>query len=253
MTLNLNLHPEGEYISDYIREWKCWEPITSEVLTEIFKAAPPNAVFVDIGANIGYFSLLAAQNGISVFAVEPIPANFELLQKTVRDNNLEEQITVITVPLWDKEESITLNVANTNMGLASIRKLWDVDFSYSQVCTAYPLDKFFGPETTNTLIVKIDVEHSELRVLRGMKDTFHAVSHILIEISIHEQEIFDILREYGFLYATEVGYDREEKTVRPDTAHLKETKHKGTLEQLEKAMPDRKQIMALFYKTPNPV
>ena len=250
MTWNLNLHPAGEYISDYIRQWGCWKPITSEVLLEVLKAEP-QAIFVDVGANIGYFSLLAAEQGSRVFAIEPVVENFQLLQKTVLENNLEEQIIIAMVPLWEKEERITLIISNKNMGLASTRK--SQDFSYAQTCTAYPFDKFFGPKTTYKLVIKIDVEHAELQVLRGMKGSMHAITHILMELSLHDTEVFDILEEHGFLYAAEIGYDTAEKVVRADTSHLKDPKHLSTLAHMRDEMPKRARMMILFYKTPNPV
>ena len=102
-SFHLELHPGAEYISDYIRKYGCWEPITTEVLIEVFNARKPNTVFVDIGANIGYFSFLAAQQGIQVVAFEPVATNYGLFTKSIAINNYHKLVKTFMVPLSDKK------------------------------------------------------------------------------------------------------------------------------------------------------
>ena len=113
----LNLHENGEYISDFIRKNGCWEPLVSEVLLELLRSKAPNTVFVDIGANIGYFTLFAAAEGVPVVAFEPIAANYRLLSKSVEENNCQNLVRTFMIPLSDTKERLTINVANYNMGM----------------------------------------------------------------------------------------------------------------------------------------
>ena len=68
---HITLHPHIEYISEFIRKYGYWEKIETEILYEIFKANK-NILFIDIGSNLGYFSLLAASLGINTISFEPV-------------------------------------------------------------------------------------------------------------------------------------------------------------------------------------
>ena len=55
-----------------------YEPIETEIVKTNVKK---NDIVVDVGANIGYYTLLMAKNTASVFSYEPEPQNFSLLKK----------------------------------------------------------------------------------------------------------------------------------------------------------------------------
>ena len=146
------------------------------------------------------------------------------------------------------------------MGLCSTRDLGKEDFSYSQTSIAETLDDYFGENTQNNLIIKIDVEEQEKKVLQGMERTLASgkVTHIVLEIARHDAEIFDLLRKHGFHYCTNIAYGDEEKCyVDPDTHYLQTPKYLGTTnfaeEEMRKDKNEVKQKMLLFYKTPSPV
>ena len=66
-----------------------YEPIETEIVkTHVEK----NNIVVDIGANIGYYTLLMALNQAKVFSYEPEPKNFKLLQKNVNLNNFSSNV-----------------------------------------------------------------------------------------------------------------------------------------------------------------
>lgn len=259
MTFNIELHPGDEYISNYIRKYNCWEPITTAVLNEILEVRQPNTVFVDIGANIGYFTLIAAIKGVPVIAFEPIAANYELLTKSILNNNLQNLVSAHMISLSDKQEKIIINVSTQNMGLCSTRNL--EQYSYSQTSETSLLDEYFGEKTSNNLIIKIDVEEQEKKVLYGMEKTLSSgkVSHIIIEISNYDPDIFAFLRYHGYNYAVSIGFDDEKNEFFTTKTHyLKEEKYLGTLDNLEKDMINdknevNKQKMVLLYKTPFPI
>lgn len=76
----LSLHPNGEYISDWIRERNSHYELENLLKVSMlcnFKK------FVDVGANIGNHSNFFSQLGASGYAFEPSKANFELLEKNV--------------------------------------------------------------------------------------------------------------------------------------------------------------------------
>ena len=251
MNLILNLHEGDEYISNYIRAYNCWEPLTTELILELLKQKTPDTVFVDIGANLGYFSMLAASKNIPVVAFEPVESNFSLLKKSITDNNFEHLILPYKIPLSDKKEEIIINVSENNMGRCSTRKLLEHDFSYSEKHTSEILDTFFGINNINNLIIKIDVEEAEKNVLYGMEDTIKSgkVSNIIIELSRYDIEIFNFLRKYDFNKCIIIGYT-DKNIVDTNTNYLKTPKYISTIDALELSYQKNpnNQSKILFFK-----
>ena len=75
-----------------------WEPRTTEYVKEHLKAGQ---TFVDVGAQVGYYSILASKLGAKVLAFEPSKDNREVLEQNIKDNNCDVQ----EAPLdYDSEE-----------------------------------------------------------------------------------------------------------------------------------------------------
>lgn len=253
MDFKLNLHEGIEYISRHIRLNNDWEPTTTEIILELLKNATPDTIFVDIGANIGYFSMLVASKKFPVVAFEPVEANYSLLKKSIADNNFQHLISTHQTFLSDKKEEIIVNVSENNMGLCSSRKLLEFDFSYSEKHMSDILDTFFGINTINNLIMKIDVEETEKNVLYGMEDTMRSgkVSNIIIEICRYDIEIFNFFRKHGFNTCVIIG-DAEHISVNSGyTNYVTIKNYKCTIDEMEliyKSNPIT-MLMLLFSKS----
>lgn len=251
MNFILNLHESDEYISKHIRTNNSWEPITTEIILELLKENNPDTAFVDIGANIGYFSMLVASKNVPVIAFEPVEANYSLLKKSIIENNFEHLILSYKIPLSDKKEELVINVSENNMGLCSTRKLLDYDFSYSEKHSSKILDNFFGINTINNLIIKIDVEETEKKVLYGMENTMKSgkVSHVIIEMASYDIEIFEFFRKHGFNVCRNIGYT-DKISIDENTNYLKEEKYISTLDAMELSYNKNPNIqsMMLFSK-----
>jgi FkbM family methyltransferase len=131
-------------------------------------ALPSGSVVVDVGANIGFFTVaLARVAGARVYAVEPMPGNVARLRRNVDANGLGGSVTVVAHALGDEPGELWLlpesaasetgNAAPAAPGVAGavrveVRRLDDVaDESGIDRCD----------------LLKIDVEGAELAVLRG--------------------------------------------------------------------------------------
>ena len=66
-----------------------YDPIETDIVKSNVKK---NDVVVDVGANIGYYTLLMAKIGAFVNSYEPAPSNFKLLQKNVHQNNFSQNV-----------------------------------------------------------------------------------------------------------------------------------------------------------------
>ena len=262
MNFNITLHPKGEHISDYIRKFNCWESYQSELLLEL-KRKLSDFIFIDIGANIGYYSLLCATHNIKCLAFEPIKENYERFENSINENKFNSLITLYKFALGDKSENKTFNIAKMNMGLCCVRELnkdinpyQEANVSIKKFDDVIPDISIFN----KNFILKLDAEEYELEVLKGMSNAFSTgkISHIFVEISKYQIELFDILKRYNFYIGVNIGYDPETgKTINWDSKHLDNPIYynninniQNRIEDIFKSPPDKNrsnQQMYLFF------
>jgi len=160
-----------------------WEPKTTRYLCASLGAG---AVFLDIGANAGYFSLLASRcvgESGKVLAVEPNPAMAKQLSQNKERNGLTN-IAIAEVACSDSIEVRNLYVGNAyNTGNSSLSRhnlAWTKSVGVS-CTTADLLIKNYNFQ--NIDLVKVDVEGAELQVLRGMTTILRRLRpRIIIEL-----------------------------------------------------------------------
>ena len=145
--------------------------------TEIFRTyVKPGMTVVDIGANIGYYTLLAAK-GVGtegrIYAFEPERASHELLKKNMCANECTN-VSLFTTAISDKESEAILHISKANKGNHSIINLPNrsQEFTTSANITTNTLDNIcLSEKITNIDLIKIDVEGAEGLVLAGMQKT----------------------------------------------------------------------------------
>jgi FkbM family methyltransferase len=160
-----------------------WEP---EVTNWLMATLKPGDVFVDIGANIGYFTLLAAklvgpQGG--VVAVEAHPRMAELLRRNVIANRVGA--TTWHRAAWSHPELLTFHMrarfaANSSAGSldsASLAELGDTE-ELTEV-QGTPVDDLLG-QMHRIDVIKIDVEGAETRVMQGLTRTIAANPEVTV-------------------------------------------------------------------------
>ena len=158
-----------------------YEPRTTECLVRYLKGG---SVFVDVGANHGYFtSLAAALVGATgrVVAFEPNPSVFGQLQTHVRLNGFEPRVTAIQAALADVPNDggrLFVSQVQTNSGLSSLAPaLSQLDRGSLSAAHVVPVridtfDCWFESSGIDRVeLVKIDVEGAEDRVAAGMVRT----------------------------------------------------------------------------------
>ncbi|MFZ5496557.1 MAG: FkbM family methyltransferase [Verrucomicrobiota bacterium] len=177
-----------------------YEPITSLVLRELIR---PGDTFVDVGANVGFFSLLlsAQKPGLRVIAFEPNPKNHDLLVRNSACNGFRN-IVCEPVALADAAGTAPLYLTDSDMS-ASLRS----DFAFHerppiQVRTL-PLDSYLKSRPlSGRLTLKVDVEGAEDAFFRGAHDTI--VTHqpdIIVEVAIKSVPAYQtFLRRLGYRF-----------------------------------------------------
>ena len=169
--------------------------------------------FYDVGANIGFYSLLLRHNFHKVYAIEPVPTNIRRLKRRLFIRFVRN-VKVVPVALSDKNGKATFYVNSDSRTLIdnlSASSLFE-KFEFRS-CDHAPDRAYAGsPISIETLtfdsllteptadLVKIDVEGAEFLVLDGMKESLakRRVRNILVELHDRgrKEELETILRNH---------------------------------------------------------
>jgi FkbM family methyltransferase len=136
----------------------------------VLHACRPGDLFIDIGANIGSYSILAAgASGAQVVSIEPIPSTFSRLLDNVKLNRLETKVTChnIGLSLVSGKLRFSSDLDTVNHVLREGEDVESIDVDVSR------LDDFLTIDPNQAVIIKIDVEGHELSVLKGAETTLN--------------------------------------------------------------------------------
>jgi FkbM family methyltransferase len=144
------------------------------------------AIFYDVGANVGFFSVLAGRivgSAGTVYAFEPVPQNASRLENNARLNNLNN-VEVIKIALSGRCGQSELLLARHSGGAVLRGAGIPPDFTESIAVETYTMDVFIEKEQLRPPnLVKIDVEGAELDVLKGMSGVLRKYGpKIILEI-----------------------------------------------------------------------
>ena len=151
----------------YLWKFSAMESFETKLLRELTK---PGMTVFDIGANIGYYTLILAglvgENG-KVYAFEPDPENYRLLIKNIKANNYNN-IIPIQRAVSDKTGKIKLFLSEEHKGN---HKIYDSGEGRKSIeIESIALDEFTKENKVNPDIMKMDIEGSEPMAFLGMKN-----------------------------------------------------------------------------------
>ena len=155
-----------------------------------------SSIILDIGANTGYFTLIAANKAKAgtVFSFEPVKELFQKLQKNIDENTLHNvEINQLAVG-EDDEDGVIFISGSDNLGMSSLRP--PENFAgVSQPVRTIRLDNWITEKKIKSIdIVKVDIEGSELFALKGMDETLSKFKPVLIvEINPDTLAYFNLL------------------------------------------------------------
>jgi len=162
----------------------------------------PDWICIDIGANIGYFTILMARKCKHVYSFEPEPNNFKLLVNNIGLNQLLN-VNWIDVAITDKREKRKLYLCDTDNGMHRIYKSKWCNGGSVNVLTG-DLDSFTLPRIN---LIKMDIEGAEYGALKGMVELlkrdkpliimeFHPLS--IIEYGVDPRKVYDFIKKLGY-------------------------------------------------------
>jgi FkbM family methyltransferase len=165
--LGLYVHDErDQHVSKRLREEGLWEPYETQLLLKILN---PGNVLIDVGANLGYYTVIGStQVGPSgkVFAFEPEPQNFELLQKNCHLNSLDN-VQLHHAALSDTNGSGYIYLNESNLGDHQVYDAGeDRERRKIQMMVGSEL---LATQTDRADLIKIDTQGAEYHVLKGLE------------------------------------------------------------------------------------
>ena len=196
ITFNMYIYKEQDIISNSISTIGNWELSETNNLisslnyySEKMKTNKNDIYILDIGANIGWYSLYLGKNGFKVFSFEPSKINYYILLKNYCLNN-DIDITIINKGIDIEDNNLTLYHPLSNIGDAfaidnsqNLNKseyfIEDIELSELNVYLPYFENKHLA-------LLKLDVEGSEEKVIKSGIDLIvkYHIPFILMELNI---------------------------------------------------------------------
>lgn len=190
-----------------------YEPELQHAIREL---VAPGSVVYDVGANIGYFTLLLADavgaDG-HVYAFEALPKNLQRLQENITINNLDQRVIVVSCAIADQSGLVPFLVGPSGgMGkLVGSAGREGLDYNESIEVPSISLDDYvYKKNHIPPNVIKIDIEGGEVLAMRGMPRLLAESSPVIL-MELHGLEAaritWDTLSNFGYLiYRMQPGY-----------------------------------------------
>ena len=200
---------KNKYIDNLIIQDGLFEESSTAAVKKIIKKSD---IVMDIGANIGYYSVIfSKQVGPKgkVYAFEPLTEYREVLEMNLSANRIKNCI-IENNGLSDREQKLILYVNDSSATLHPL----DENFQRKEKINSITLNSFVRDNKIDKLnFIKIDVDGHEPAVLNGAWETIRKFKTVvLLEIShlhylkygINVWDFYDILKNKGFFIYTEI-------------------------------------------------
>jgi FkbM family methyltransferase len=165
-----------------------FEPEETAVISGLLRDVD---LFVNVGANVGYYVCHACHAGVPVVAVEPMAINREALLTNLDANRWRDRVSLR--PLALSETPGTATIYGSRLGASLIPGWAGTPEHYSTVVEVSTLDAVLQAHLTTPaqrLLILVDIEGAELMMLRGALHTLGRTPapSWIIEIAIHEHQ-----------------------------------------------------------------
>lgn len=159
------------HANDFTGKWlyfyREYQPVEFELATRLLN---PGDMVLDVGANVGIFSLLIAKECASkIIAVEPLRKNIEILKRNINRLGFSEIISVQEYALGQEEKEIQVSHNSDHSGI-NIEKS---EGETKEIIKVKRLDDLWkNLKKPKFRIMKLDVEGFEMNVLKGAREMF---------------------------------------------------------------------------------
>jgi len=191
-----------------------YEPAELGLISRLLK---PDSVFLDVGANVGIFSLFAAKvfPSARIFAFEPAAKTFKLLARNIWLNDAQN-VTPVRSALGSSsgQAKMHVNVAGKDgLNTLGVPSHPDCELAGTEIVPITTLDEFLAVGTIARVdVMKVDAEGAELFIMEGAKELlqrndapvllYEAFSFLTRGFAYHPVEIYWLLERWGFAFFT---------------------------------------------------
>lgn len=174
-----------------------FEPVESYLFNQFIQ---PGMIVIDIGANIGNYTLIACkavgQSGM-VYSFEPVDTNFKMLSRHIEMNILSDIVQLENLGVWSENKFLQFSLFDTELDdnfTNYIMGEYD-NVAKTTGCLSVSLDKYFEDKNIDRLdLIKMDIEGSEYFALQGAKNLIEKFRPV-------------ILMEINRINCQTIGYD----------------------------------------------
>ncbi len=177
--IKMFLNPDDPMVTKRLVEERTWEPNETHWFLKTVKQGD---VVVDVGANVGYYTLIAGKlvgDSGKVYAFEPDPVAFGLLQRNVALNGLNN-VVLEQKAVSNKAGSIRLFLSEENKGDHRIFESGEERRSIP--IEAVALDDYFQGDTRKIDFVKVDTQGAEAAIIDGMEQLIRENEQITLVV-----------------------------------------------------------------------
>lgn len=153
-----------------------WSPELVRLLSELLGTG---GTLLDVGANIGLICIpVVERTSAHCLAFEPAPENFACLERNLRVHGLARRVEAHRLALYSESARLPLNMSEDNSGDHHL----EPSAESSVMVEARPLDGLLaGRQLPAPVVMKLDVQGAELRVLKGAAASLAMVDTLIVE------------------------------------------------------------------------
>ena len=212
-----------------------------EDMAFVLHVLKPGDLFVDIGANIGSYSVLAGScEGVNVVAFEPVSTSFSWLQKNIQVNKLDQKVCAKNIGLGDQKGTICFS--------SNLDTLNHVVFKHEKNFSSIEVDVLTLDEVMkekSPTVIKIDTEGYESQILNGAKITINNSSLIAILVELNgsgkrygkeDNEIHKLLISKGFYSFQYDPFTRKLKSLKDKINKTSKTLYLRNLDEIQRRL-----------------
>ena len=199
----IRFHCTNEIEAERARTLFMKEPGTIEWLNRM----QPEDTLIDVGANVGCYSLYAAvKRGASVIAVEPHVGTAATLLRNVAENKADVKVFTCALASGRKIQPFHYGafLSGSSGSQVMIARAQGVAFDAVAVECKQTLTLDEISQGKQRVFLKIDVDGSEADILRGGLNTLHRAISVQVEVGPHNRKLVDFITEECCL--TPAGY-----------------------------------------------
>jgi FkbM family methyltransferase len=146
------------------------EGVTQKVTSQVLPFLPPNGVLIDVGANCGLFTeQILRERDVKAYLFEPVPKYFNYCKSKFEN---KENVVIENVALTERSGNLQIFVDRQNLGWNTLLQTKCTPGMTPVDIKAETFDTYAERNNIDKIdVIKIDVEGSEFRVLKGMQKT----------------------------------------------------------------------------------